>query len=397
MHTQGIRVSALALLALSLGSFGSAQTFQGGIRGTVTDATGAVIADAKVTLTDIGTGSSRSTLSGNGGEYTFAALNPATYTIVVQKPGFKLLEQKGIVVSTQEYLIADLKMAVGEVTQSVNVEAAVPLIEADTASTGQVIDTQKLADLPNMGRNPFYEGVKISQNVTPGGNPQFNRMEDQSGSSQISIAGGPVRGNNYLLDGISVTDSTNRAVIIPTVESVQELKLQANTYDAEVGRTGGGTFNLFLKSGTNNYHAAAFGYSWFQPWLANTYFGNAAGRNADGSLKSPIADQPFFNYGGAIGGPLSIPKVYNAKNRTFFYITGEAYRQQKPSSTVLAVPTAQERIGDFSQSRTSSGALQTIYDPTTNPRVPFPNNIIPQNALSPVGLAMASYYYYVKY
>ena len=393
MHSQRVGASALTLLAFTL-AIGSlwGQTFQGGIRGTLTDPTGAVVVDAKVTLIDQGTGISRSLLSGNGGEYTFASLNPATYTIQAQRPGFKMYEQKGIVVNTQEYLIVDLKMSVGEVTQSVNVEALVPLIETDSASTGQVIDTQKLADLPNMGRNPFYEGVKVSQNVTPGGNPQFNRMEDQSGSSQISVAGGPVRGNNYLLDGISITDSTNRAVIIPTVESVQELKLQANTYDAEVGRTGGGTFNLFLKSGTNDYHAAVLGYSWFQPWLANTYFGNAAGRNADGSLKSPIADQPFYNYGGAIGGPLSIPKVYNAKNRTFFYITGEAYRQQKPSSTVLAVPTAQEKIGDFSQSRTSSGALQTIYDPTTNPRVPFPNNIIPQSALSPVGLAMASYY-----
>jgi hypothetical protein len=393
MHTHRIRVFALTLMASSLAAgLAWAQTFQGGIRGTLTDATGAVVGGAIVTLTDQGTGISRSTLSGNGGEYTFAALNPATYKIVVRKPGFKMLEQTGIVVSTQEYLIVDLKVAVGEVTQSVNVEAAVTLMETENASTGQIIDTQKLADLPNMGRNPFYEGVKISQNVTPGGNPQFNRMEDQSGSSQISIAGGPVRGNNYLLDGISITDSTNRAVIIPTIESVQELKLQANTYDAEVGRTGGGTLNLFLKSGTNNYHAAAFGYTWFQPWLANTYFGNAAGRNTDGSLKSPIADQPFYNYGAAVGGPLSIPKVYNARNRTFFYITGEAYRQQKPSSTVLAVPTALEKAGDFSQSRASSGTLQTIYDPTTNPRVPFPNNVIPRNTLSPVGLAMASYY-----
>jgi hypothetical protein len=385
-------VSALALFALAT-QWGWAQTFQGGIRGTLADASGAVIVDAKVTVTDVATGISRSTLSSNGGEYTFAALNPATYRITVEAPGFKTLEKKDVVVGTQEYLIIDLKMAVGEVTQSVNVEgSAAPLLETENASTGQVIDTQKLADLPNMGRNPFYEGVKISQNVTPGGNPQFNRMEDQSGSSQISIAGGPVRGNNYLLDGISITDSTNRAVIIPTLESVQELKLQANTYDAEVGRTGGGTFNLFLKSGGNAYHAAAFGYTWFQPWLPNTYFGNAAGRNADGSLKSPIADQPFYNYGGAIGGPLSIPKLYNAKNRTFFYVTGEAYRQQKPSSTVMAMPTALERIGDFSQSRTSSGALQTIYDPTSSPRVPFPNNVIPRNTLSPVGLVLASYY-----
>jgi trimeric autotransporter adhesin len=371
----------------------SAQSFQGGIRGTISDSTGAVVSVAKVTLTDEGTGVPRSTLTGTGGEYTFAALNPATYTLLIEKPGFKILEKKGVIVNTQQFIIVDLNLTVGDVTQSVNVTASdVPLLETENASTGQVIDTQKLEDLPNMGRNPFYGGVKISQNVTPGGNPQFNRMEDQSGSSQISISGGPVRGNNYLLDGISISDSTNRAVIIPTVESVQELKLQANTYDAEVGRTGGGTFNLFLKSGTNDYHAAAFGYSWLQAGLANSYFANAAGRNPDGSLKSPIPDQPFYQYGGAIGGPFSIPKLYNGKNRTFFWVTGEAYRQKKPSSTVLAVPTSLERIGDFSQSKTSSGALQTIYDPTTTPRVAFANNIIPLTRLNSVGMAMASYY-----
>jgi hypothetical protein len=382
----------LSLTSLAF-AMASAQSFQGGIRGTISDSTGAVISVAKVTLTDEGTGIARSTLSGSGGEYTFAALNPATYMVLVEKPGFKVLENKGIVLSTQEFLIVDLKLTVGDITQSVNVTAeAAPLVETDNASTGQVIDSQKIADLPNMGRNPFYGGVKISQNVTPGGNPQFNRMEDQSGSSQISIGGGPVRGNNYLLDGIAITDSTNRAVIIPTVESVQELKLQANTYDAEVGRTGGGTFNLYLKSGTNDYHAAGFGYSWLQAGLANSYFSNAAGRNPDGTLKSPIPNQPFYNYGGAIGGPFSIPKLYNGKNRTFFWVTGEAYRQKKPSATVYAVPTALERIGDFSQSKTSSGALQLIYDPTTNPRQAFPGNVIPLTRLNPVGVALASYY-----
>ena len=131
---------------------------------------------------------------------------------------------------------------------SVNVTEEVPLLETANASTGQVIDRQKLVDLPNLGRNPFMLS-KLSQNVVQVGNPKFNRMQDQSGSSQISIAGGPVRGNNYLLDGISITDSTNRAVIIPSLEAVQEVKVQANTYDAEMGRTGGGTFNTYLKSG----------------------------------------------------------------------------------------------------------------------------------------------------
>lgn len=384
--------SITSILILAVATL-SGQSFQGGIRGTITDSSGAAIGLAKVTLTDEATGIARATVSGTGGEYNFAALNPAGYRITVEKPGFNLLERKGIAVGTQEFLNIDLSLTVGDVAQTVNVTATeAPLLETENASTGQTIDAQKLADLPNMGRNPFYGGVKISQNVTPGGNPQFNRMEDQSGSSQISIAGGPVRGNN-LLDGISITDSTNRAVIIPTVDSVQELKLQANTYDAEVGRTGGGTFNLFLKSGTNAYHADAFGSSWFQPWLANSFFANAAGRNADGSLKSPIADQPFYNYGGSVGGPFSIPKVYNGKNKTFFWVTAEAYRQKKPSSTQLVVPTALERIGDFSQSPTSSGGLQTIYDPLSgSPRLPFGSNVIPASQLNQIGLGLASYY-----
>lgn len=369
-----------------------AQTFQGGIRGTIQDTTGAAISVAKVTLLDEGTGISRSTVSGSGGEYSFSAVNPATYTVSVEKPGFKQLDKKGIQVSTQEFLIVDLKLDLGDVTQSVNVNADTSLLETENASTGQVIDNQKLSDLPNMGRNPFYEGVKISQNVVPGGDPKFNRMEDQSGSSQISIAGGPIRGNNYLLDGIPITDSINRAVIIPTIEAVQEVKLQINTYDAEVGRTGGGTFNSFLKSGTNDFHGAGFGYTWLQPALANTFFGNAAGSNPDGTPKSPVANQPFYNYGGAIGGPVIIPKVYNGKNKTFFWVAGEGYRQSEAATSQQSVPTALEKLGNFSQSLTSKGALQTIYDPSSSGRVAFPNNIIPQSLLNPVGLAMASYY-----
>jgi hypothetical protein len=362
------------------------------VRGTVTDSSGAAIGTAKVTLSDQATGISRATLTGTGGEYSFTAVNPATYSVIVESPGFKRLEKKDVVVNTQEFIIVDLKLEVGDVTQSVNVTEEIPLLESENASTGQVIDSQKLADLPNMGRNPFYEGVKISQNVVPGGDPKFNRMEDQSGSSQISIAGGPIRGNNYLLDGIPITDSTNRAVIIPSIEAVQEVKLQINTYDAEVGRTGGGTFNSFLKSGSNDFHAATFGYTWIQPWLANTFFGNASGSKPDGTAVSPVANQPFYNYGAALGGPAVVPKLYNGKNKTFFWVSGEAYRQTEAATSTLSVPTAIEKSGDFSQSLNNKGGQQTIYNPTASGRIPFANNIIPASLLNPVGLAMASYY-----
>ena len=374
-----ILLSALAVLPASL----PAQSFQGGIRGTVRDSGGGAVAIAKVTLVEEGTGISRASVTDTAGGFVFNALNPSTYSVLVEMPGFKRLEHRGVIVATQEFLELDLKLEVGQVSDSVNVTEETPLLETANASTGQVIDNQKLADLPNMGRNPFYEGVKISQNVIPGGDPKFNRMEDQSGSSQISIAGGPVTGNNYLLDGIAITDTGNHAVIIPSIESVQEVKLQINTYDAEVGRTGGGTFNLFLKSGTNQLHGSAFGYTWMQSWLANTFFGNAAG--------TPITSQPFYNYGGSIGGPVIIPKLYNGHNKTFFWITGEAYRQYEAASTTLSVPTALERIGDFSQSHYTNGSLQSIYFPGTTRQL-FPGNKIPASMINPIGLAMASYY-----
>ena len=373
----------VSILPFSMPVWG--QTFQGGMRGKIADATGAVIDLAKITLIEEGTGISRATVSNSEGQFSFPALNPATYSVSAEKPGFNKILKKGIVVSTQEFLNVDLQLSVGDVTESINVSEEAPLVETTNASTGQVIDGQKLSDLPNMGRNPFYEGVKISQNVVPGGDPKFNRMEDQSGSSQISIAGGPITGNNYLLDGIAITDSGNHAVIIPSIEAVAEVKLQINTYDSEVGRTGGGTFNSFLKSGTNQLHGSAFGYTWMQPWLANTFFANAAG--------TPLTAQPFYNYGGSIGGPVIIPKIYNGKNRTFFWITGEGYRQSEAASTALAVPTALERTGDFSQSHYTNGSLQTIYDPNSGtPRQPFAGNVVPTSKINPIGLALASYY-----
>ena len=178
--------------------------------------------------------------------------------MVAEAPGFKRFERKHVIVATQETVSLDLKMEIGSVSESVQVTEEVPLIETSTASQGQVLDRQQLVDLPNLGRNPFMMS-KLAQNVTPVGDPHYNRMQDQSGSSQISIAGGPVRGNNYLLDGIPITDAANRAIIIPTLEAVEQVKVQSNTYDAEMARTGGGMFNTYLKSGTNDWHGSLFG------------------------------------------------------------------------------------------------------------------------------------------
>ena len=370
--------------AFTTGAF--AQSYLGGVRGLVQDPAKAAVATAKVTLVNAGTNVVRSGLSNASGEFVFSQIDPGTYTLSAESPGFRKVERHGIVVGTQEFLTIDLTLEVGAVTDSVQVNEEIPPLDSSNASQGQVLDNQKLSDLPNLGRNPFMLS-KIVPNVIPVGNPAYNRMEDQSGSSSISIAGGPVRGNNYLIDGVPITDSTNRAIIIPAIEAVQEVKIQANTYDAEMARTGGGMFNTLMRSGTNSYHGSAYGHIRRTSMDANSFFNNAAGSNANGTPNSPITDQPNTTWGASFGGKVWIPKLYDGKNKTFFFIGVEHYDDTQSSSSVFAAPTALEKIGDFSKSSV------TIFDPLNvinGVRQPFPGNVIPTNRLNPVGLAIAS-------
>jgi hypothetical protein len=353
------------------------------------DGSGKSIGEVKVTLVDEAGGGQRATISAAEG-FSFSQVVPATYTLVAEAPGFKKFERKHVIVATQEIVSLDLKMEIGAVSESVQVTEEVPLVETSNASQGQVLDRQQLVDLPKLGRNPFMMS-KLAQNVTPVGDPHYNRMEDQSGSSQISIAGGPVRGNNYLLDGIPITDAANRAIIIPTLEAVEQVKIQSNTYDAEMARTGGGMFNTYLKSGTNEWHGSLFGTMRQTSWAANNYFNNAAG--------IPLPPQPNRTFGASFGGPVIIPKLYNGKNRTFFWLAWEDYDDTQSNTSQFTTPTALERMGDFSQSKTSSGALNVIFDPqstvcagSTCTRQPFAGNVIPGNRLNPVGLAIAATY-----
>jgi trimeric autotransporter adhesin len=342
-------VSILLFTGLAL-----AQSFQGSLRGRIVDPNDSAIPGVKLTITDEATQVTRSTLTNDQGEYVFTAVAPATYTLSAETTGFKRLERPGVIIGTQSAVTVDLKLELGQVSEQVNVIGDAPLLQTADASTGQAIDGQKITDLPLLGRNTFFTG-KLAQSIVFVGNPQFTRMQDQNGNSQVSIAGGPVRTNNYLVDGISITDSNNRAVILPSPEAVQELKVQASTYDAEVGRTGGGTFNTLLRSGTNDLHGSVVGHIRETDWLANNFFANRAGQ--------AIANQPFRDWAASIGGPIVIPKIYNGHNKTFFFVGTEAYRQELASTSVLSVPTALERVGNFSQTFTKSGSQQIIYDP----------------------------------
>lgn len=378
-------------LLLSLAANLSAQSYQGAVRGRILDGSGSTIPGATVTLSNEATAVERSTISNEVGLYTFTSVDPAKYSIVAAAPGFKSFLQQNVAVGTQQIIDLDIAMEIGEVTEVVTVTEELPVLESATASGGTLLDSQKISELPNSGRNPFMMSA-LTPGVVPSGNPMFNRMQDQSGSSQITIAGGPVRGNNYYLDGVPITDSQNRAVIIPTIEAVTEVKVQSNTYDAEMGRTGGGTFNTTLKSGTNVLHGSGFGIMREKELNANNFFDNLAGRDRP--------DTPYRNYGGSLGGPIWIPKLYDGRNKTFFHVAAEGYDQKSSNTQTFAVPTALERVGDFSNSFNASGSLRTIYDPYSTvvgpdgsaSRTPFVNNILPTASINTVGLKAASYY-----
>ena len=218
----------LLVSVLLISGLAFTQSFQGSLRGRILDPSGAAVQSAKLTITDEATKLGRSTITNDQGEYAFNAVTPATYTVNAEAPGFKRLERPGVLVSTQAAVTVDLRLELGAVDQQVNVTAEAPPLQTGDASTGQLIDSQKITDLPVLGRNPFYVG-KLAQTVVFVANPKFARMQDQNGNSQVSIAGGPLRTNNYLVDGISITDSNNRAVIVPSPEAVQELKVQAST------------------------------------------------------------------------------------------------------------------------------------------------------------------------
>ncbi len=363
-----------AMLMTTTAPGGFAQSYQGGIRGSVTDPQGGAVEGAKVTLSDDATHGTRAAVSNSSGGYDFAAIVPSTYTIIAEKPGFKKFERKNVVLGTQENLTVDLKLDVGSVSESVLVTEEIPMIETSNASEGQVLDNQKLVELPNLGRNPFMLS-KLVPNVIQVGNPAYNRMQDQSGSSQISIAGGPVRGNNYLLDGVPITDAANRAIIIPSLEAVQEVKIQANTYDAEMARTGGGMFNTLIRSGGNELHGSLYGHLRRTDWDANSFFNNAAG--------IPITQQPNSTWGASLTGPVFLPKIYDGRNKTFFSAAIEQYDDTQSGSSTFYAPTALERTGDFSKTFSSTGALIVVSDPFTH--VPYPGNKIPASSINPIG------------
>ncbi len=341
----------LALLAVPwVAGTASAQTFTGGVRGVVRDASG-VIPGATVTLTNNATNVARETVSNDVGQYNFPAVPPGTFTVRTQLTGYKTFERGGVRVATQQFVQLDVVLELGTIQETITVTGEAPLIDSSTASTGGVLDRQLLESLPAPGRNAFLVGITVPT-VMPVGDPQFNRQQDQTNASRISLGGGGIRANNYLLDGVPITELVGRAILNPTIEAIEEVKVQVHTYDAEMGRTGGGVFNVATRSGANDFRGSGF----FQTrpvWGQNlNFFDQQAGRTKE---QTGLAAAYYRLYGGAFGGPIF-------QNRTFFFVATEGYRSFTTRALNFVWPSLKQRNGDFST--TSIGGLPSrIFNP----------------------------------
>jgi len=381
--------SALFLL-ISVPVF--AQSYHGEVRGLITDPSHAVVSGAKVTLIDEARQVTRVAVSDGAGIYLFSRVDPASYQVLVESAGFKRFERGGIVVGTQQSVTVDVSLEVGDTSQTVEVSASTPLLDTTNGSTSTALGEQKLLDLPTStgnGRNQ-YTVINVSQNVLPV--IRGSGFIDQSDTSTVSIAGSPESTNQYLIDGVPITDTVNRPTIIPSTEATQELKVQITTYDAEVGRTGGGVYNTLLKSGTNNLHGSLYGVTSQSVFNANDFFANRAG--------VPRPNTPFYSYAGSIGGPVVVPRLYNGTNKTFFFLAEEGFTESNFLRQSFQVPTDLERAGDFSQSyvldATGNRVPVTIYDPRT--RQPILNNNLANASIpiSTVGQNILSYFPHAK-
>src|SRR5436190_4444034 len=246
-----------AVVTLFTPSIAASQSSQGGLRGIVKDAQG-VIPGVSVTLLNESNGVSRDTVTNERGEYSFPAVDPATYTVKVAVQGFRSFERQGVHISPQQFVGLDIQLEVGTLAETITVTADAPLIESTNASVGGVIDAAALESIPTAGRSVFLMAT-LEPTVQASGNAHWNRMQDQVGNSAVSMGGGPVRANNFLVDGFPVTDLQNRASTNPSMEAVQEMKVQVHTYDAEMGRTGGGVVNMTAKAGANDFHGTIYG------------------------------------------------------------------------------------------------------------------------------------------
>ena len=379
------------LLLASLFSIGAAlaQSPQGTITGTITDAQGARIPGAEVTATQVETSLTFRGKSSDDGTYTIPNLPVGQFVVTASAAGFKTVRRTDIQLEVAQRLRLDMTLDIGQLTEMVTVEGEVSRVRTEESSLGTVVERRRIEELPLNGRHVFNL-VKLVAGVQPSDRSAdgFGEITNQ-GFSQIHFNGGPIYGNQFLLDGGTNTVPVHNEIgVVPMVDAVEEFKVETNALKAEFGQTSGGVVNVVTKAGTNSLHGSLYEFVRNDVMDARNAF--ATQRDNSGRLKPVLR---YNQYGGTVGGPVYIPKVYNGKNRTFFFVGYEQWRFRNSELRFASVPTPLQRTGDFSNTRDAQGNLIPIFDPDTtraNPsgsgfvRDPLVGNVVPKNRIDPL-------------
>jgi hypothetical protein len=356
----GVGVCAVLLLFSGTSSlFG--QTNTGRIVGTINDASGAVMPGVVITVRNPATGLSRSTLTNESGTYAVPLLPPAVYEVAAALPGFRPETRSGITIQVDAVVRVDFALNVGAVNDSIQVTADAPLVQNETATLGEVMDSRKVTDIPLNQRQ-----IMQLTTLTPGIMPVIEGSNLSGQNLSFEAMGARERDNNFLVDGVDNNDPGNaQMTIVPSIDALEEFKISVGNYGAELGRSAGGVLNVQTKSGTDDFHAVFF------EFLRNDLFDS---RNFFTTSKPPYRRNQF---GTVLSGPIK-------KDKMFFMFNYEGNRIRNVQTALGSVPTLQEHSGDFSD------IAKPLIDPIT--KQPFQGNIIPQQRLDSVGLGLGTFY-----
>lgn len=384
---------AFVMVALLMPISATSQELRGKISGRVVDSNGAAVPNATVTITNAARGTKTDLTTSDDGLFDAPYLLPGTYQVLIEATGFKKALKDKVEVAINETSTLAITLDVGTVQETVTVTSESSQLNVSDPNLGLTIDRKRVDELPSVHGDPYHL-INLAPGVSYTGSTRLDRPFEPTHIANFAMGGARGIRSDLLIDGAPSTATANAneviASYVPTTDATQEFRVQTATYDAQFGNTEGGVTSIATKGGTNDFHGSV--YYWIEPggWAANDFFGNSQGQGRPYSY----SNRPGFS----IGGPVWLPKLYNGKNKTFFFVSYESIDDSRPrfDANNIWVPTEAMKNGDFS----AFANVIKIHDPLTGTfsggtvtnRTQFTNNIIPAGRINPVAKAVMSYW-----